>query len=171
MRISVGCDHIMIDLKQKVHSYLAQKGHEVIDQGTYNEERTHYPIYGKRAAGSVAKGESDLAVVVCGSGIGISIAANKVAGVRAVVASATDTVRYARRELNANVLGIGGMVVGWGVIQDMIDAFLDTSYVPTEKNRMCIAKLDAMIQDNGQTSDEHLFDDLLAKWERGEYHC
>jgi sugar-phosphate isomerases, RpiB/LacA/LacB family len=171
MRIAVGCDHVMVELKNRIAEYAASKGHVVQDMGTLNGERTHYPIYGKRVADSVASGQADRGILVCGSGLGISISANKVAGIRAVVGNGIDTVRYARQQLNANVMGVGGMVTGWGVVQDMVDAFLETDYSETEANKRWIEEIDGMVRDNGQMGDVNIFSDLLQKWDRGEYNC
>ncbi len=170
MKIAVGCDHIVTEIKNDVVKYLEKKGIDVIDCGTYDKERTHYPIYGKRVGEKVASKEADYGIVLCGTGVGITNAANKIKGVRCFLTQDVSVVRYARRELNANVLGFGGRVSGMGVIEDLIDAFLETEYEETEERDLQIEKINALIQHDPAAGKTDLFDDLLEKWERGEYH-
>lgn len=170
MRIAVGCDHIVTEIKNEVVKYLQKKGIEVIDCGTYDKERTHYPIYGKRVGEKVALKEADLGIVLCGTGVGITNAANKIKGIRCVLTQDVSVVKYAREVLNANVLGFGGRVSGIGMIEDLIDTFLETEYCPTEERDVYIEKMNQLIQNDPACGKEGLFDDLLEKWDRGEYH-
>ncbi len=170
MKIAVGCDHIVTEIKNEVVKYLEKKGIEVMDCGTYDKERTHYPIYGKRVGEKVALKEADLGIVLCGTGVGITNAVNKIKGIRCVLTQDVSVVRYAREVLNANVLGFGGRVSGMGVIEDLIDAFLETEYAETEERNQMIEKIDHLIQHDPACGKVNLFDDLLEKWERGEYH-
>lgn len=170
MKIAVGCDHIVTEIKNEVVKYLEKKGIEVLDCGTYDKQRTHYPIYGKKVGEKVALKEVDFGIVLCGTGVGITNAANKIKGVRCVLTQDVSVVRYAREVLDANVLGFGGRVSGMGVIEDLIDAFLETSYVPTAERDQNIEKINALIQNDPACGKEDLFDDLLEKWDRGEYH-
>lgn len=170
MKIAVGCDHIVTEIKDEVVKYLMRKGFEVIDCGTYDKTRTHYPIYGKAVGEKVSLKQADYGIVLCGTGVGITNAVNKIKGVRCVLTQDVSVVRYARQELNANVLGFGGRVSGMGVIEDLIDAFLETEYQRSIEKDAQIEKIDALIEFDNACGNVHLFDDLLEKWERGEYH-
>ena len=170
MKIAVGCDHIVTEIKNDVVKYLQKKGIEVIDCGTYDKERTHYPIYGKRVGEKVALKEADLGIVLCGTGVGITNAANKITGIRCVLTQDVSVVKYAREVLNANVLGFGGRVSGIGMIEDLIDTFLETPYCATEETDALIEKMNQLIQNDPACGKDDLFDDLLEKWDRGEYH-
>ena len=170
MKIAIGCDHIVTEIKNEVVQLLKKKGIEVLDCGTYDHARTHYPIYGKRVGEKVALKEADYGIDISGTGIGISNAANKIHGVRCVLARDPKTVKAARKKLDANVLAFGGRVVGMGVIEEMIDAFLETEFAPTAENCRLKQALNAMIPNDPALNQENLFDDLLARWERGEYH-
>ncbi|CQR45935.1 Galactose-6-phosphate isomerase subunit LacB [Paraliobacillus sp. PM-2] len=169
MRISIGCDHIVTDEKNYLVSYLEGKGHEVIDNGTYDKERTHYPIYGKKTAEKVVSGEADLGVVVCGTGVGISVSSNKVKGIRSALVGDVETARYAKETLNANVIAMGGRIVGIGLIENIIDEFLETEYQQSEANDRMIERIDALVMNEEQKNDDHYFDEFLEKWENGGY--
>lgn len=170
MKISIGCDHIVTDIKNHVIKFLEDKGHEVIDNGTYDFERTHYPIYGKKTATKVVNEEADFGIVICGTGVGITISANKVKGTRAALVRDIATAKYAREELNANVIGVGGRIIGIGLIEEIVDTFISTEYKETEENKKLIEAMDKMIEDDSYINDAHLFDDLLDKWDKGYYH-
>lgn len=169
MKISIGCDHIVTDIKNHVVSYLQSKGHEVIDNGTYDNERTHYPIYGKKTAEKVVQGEADLGIVICGTGVGIAVSANKVKGSRTALVGDVETARYAREVLDANVLGMGGRIIGIGLMENIIDVFLETAYKQTDEQEENKAKIDALVEAGQQVQDKQFFDEFLEKWDRGEY--
>ncbi len=120
MIIAIGNDHIVTMQKIEISNMLKDMGYTVIDEGTYDTHRTHYPIYGKKVAEDVADGRADLGIVMCGTGIGISTAADKNEGIRAAMCDDVTSAVYAREQLNANVLGIGGAVVGVHLIQDIV---------------------------------------------------
>ena len=169
MKISIGCDHIVTETKDYLVDYLTEKGHEVIDNGTYDKERTHYPIYGKKTAEKVTAGEADLGIVICGTGVGISISANKVKGIRAALVGDVETARYAKEQLNANVLAMGGRIVGLGVIEEVIETFLETEYKETEENRQLIEKIESIPLNEESLNDEDYFDEFIDKWNKGVY--
>ena len=168
MKISIGCDHIVTDIKNHVVKYLKEKGHEVIDNGTYDYERTHYPIYGKKTAEKVVNNEADIGIVICGTGVGITTSAVKVKGARATLVRDVETARYAKEHLNANILGLGGRICGIGLLENIIDVFLETEYQETEESKELIRKLDSMSSENG-LGDEAYFDEFLEKWNNGGY--
>ncbi len=111
MKVAVGCDHGGFVLKDAVICTLEELGAQVVDMGTYSTESVDYPVYGKKVADAVANGECDLGVVMCGTGIGISIAANKVKGIRAAVVTDEFMAEMTRRHNNANIIALGGRVI------------------------------------------------------------
>ena len=170
MKIAVGCDHIVTDTKNEVVKYLKEKGHEVFDEGTYDFERTHYPIYARRVGVRVLNKEADFGIVICGTGVGISNAASKVPGVRISLVRDVLTARIARKHLNANVLGLGARITGIGLIENIIDEFLAEKYVETEENRELISKIDNFKKEYDEIKHENFFDEFIEKWNQGFYH-
>ena len=128
MRIAVGSDHAGFELKRKVAPLLEGAGHQVVDVGTDSEESTDYPLYAAEAARLVANGEADRAVLVCGSGVGVSIVANKVDGVRAVNAHNPDEAEMSRRHNDANVLALAGRQLADADARAIVERFLDTEF-------------------------------------------
>jgi ribose 5-phosphate isomerase B len=128
MRIAAGFDHAGYPLKETIVAALEAGGHEVVDCGTDSEESVDYPEYAARAAGMVAGGDADLAVLACGSGTGVSIVANKLAGVRAVNARDPDDAEMARRHNDANVLALAGRRLDPAQAQAIIAAFLTAEF-------------------------------------------
>jgi len=128
MKIAFGCDHGGYDLKEDVIEFLKSRGIEILDLGTYSTASVDYPDYGKAVGEAVQSKEADLGIVICGTGIGISLAANKVEGIRAAVVSDTFSARMARMHNNANVLAFGARVVGKGLAIDLVKSWLDTSF-------------------------------------------
>ena len=126
--IAIGSDHGGYALKQVIISHLADRGIEFRDFGTYSEESCDYPDYGEAVGRAVASGECELGIAVCGTGIGISIAANKVHGVRAAACSDCYTAEMCRRHNDANVLALGGRVIGPGLALKIVDIFLSTGF-------------------------------------------
>lgn len=129
MKIALACDHGGYDLKMAIIAHLEKRGIEVMDLGTNNAtDSVNYPEYGEAAALKVANGEADCGILVCGTGIGISLAANKVPGIRCAVVSDTFSARMTKAHNNANMLAMGGRVVGPGLALDIVDAYLDTEF-------------------------------------------
>jgi ribose 5-phosphate isomerase B len=127
-RIVVSSDHADIELRQMIAAHIAQRGWEVVDIGPTTNESTDYPKHGEAAARKVASGDCALGVILCGTGQGIMMAANKVDGVRCGVCSDTFSARMIRQHNNANVLSMGARVVGAGLAIDIANAFLDAEF-------------------------------------------
>lgn len=128
LRIAVASDHAGLILKTAIVAALEERGHEVLDLGTDGTASVDYPDFAHAVAEKVVAGEAPLGVLVCGSGIGMSLSANRHAGVRAVVCSDTFSARMARMHNDANVLCVGERVVGGGLALDILDAFLGASF-------------------------------------------
>ena len=128
MKIAIGNDHVAVDMKLEIKKHLEELGHEVVNYGTDSSERTDYPIYGERVGRAVASGECDVGVLICGTGIGISLAANKVKGVRAAVCSEPYSARLTRQHNNANIIAFGARVVGISVAEMIVDEFLNAEF-------------------------------------------
>ncbi|MDR3276821.1 MAG: ribose 5-phosphate isomerase B [Treponema sp.] len=128
MKIAIGNDHRAFRLKCEIRDYLAGKGHEMIDAGAHDEAGSDYPVYGRAVAELVAQGRAELGIAICGTGAGISIAANKVRGIRAVVCSEPYTARLARQHNNANVLAFGARVIGIDMAKMIVDEWLAASF-------------------------------------------
>jgi len=127
-RIVLSSDHAAIALRQTLAKHIAAKGFEVTDLGPTSPESTHYPKHGEAAARHVASGESDLGIILCGTGQGIMMAANKVKGIRCGVCSDPFSARMIRAHNDANVLSIGARVVGEAVALEVVDAFLEAEF-------------------------------------------
>ena len=112
MKIAMGNDHSAIELKNIIKEFVESKGYEVIDFGTNTPESCDYPVFGEKVGRAVASGEADLGIVICGTGVGISLAANKVKGIRACVCSEPYTAKLSKMHNNSNVLAFGARVVG-----------------------------------------------------------
>ncbi|MDA1193265.1 MAG: ribose 5-phosphate isomerase B [Candidatus Poribacteria bacterium] len=128
MKIAVGSDHAAYELKMAIVKHLKDKGVEVADVGTHSLESTDYPSYGEAVGNLVAKGEVEKGIVVCGTGIGISISANKVPGVRAGLAWNTELARLSRKHNDANVLAMGARFTAVPYALDIVDAWLETDF-------------------------------------------
>lgn len=128
-KIAIGADHGGYELKHLIVEHLRRQGYEVQDFGTHgSEESVDYPDYAQQVARAVAAGEYDLGILICGTGIGMSIAANKIVGVRAAVCGDTYSARMSRLHNNANILCLGGRVLGPGPALDIVDIWLRTEF-------------------------------------------
>lgn len=128
MKIAIGNDHAAVDMKNHISDYLTAKGYEIVNFGTDSTDSCDYPIYGKKVADAVASGECELGILICGTGIGISLAANKVKGIRAAVCSEPYSARLTRQHNDANIIAFGARVVGYGVAEQIVDEFLNAEY-------------------------------------------
>ncbi len=128
MKLAIGNDHCAVALKNEIKAYLEEKGIEVTDVGTGDTGRFDYPISGYRVAKLVASGAVDGGVLICGTGVGISLAANKVRGIRACVCSEPYTARLSKQHNNANIIAFGARVVGPGTAKMIVDEWLNAEY-------------------------------------------
>ena len=132
--IALGSDHGGFDIKQVVIEHLKERGIEYKDFGTYDKNSCDYPIFGKAAAEAVANGECEKGIVICTTGIGISIVANKVKGIRCALCSEPHSARLTREHNDANVLAMGGALIGPDMAIDIVDTFLDTPFSGEERH-------------------------------------
>lgn len=128
MIIAIGNDHAAVDMKFKVKEYLESLGHKVINVGIDREERCNYPDYGEAVGRLVAECEVDCGVLICGTGVGISIAANKIKGVRAAVCSEPVTARLVKEHNNANIIAFGARIVGEETAKEILNAYLNAKF-------------------------------------------
>lgn len=128
MKIGIANDHSAVDMKNEVVAYLESQGHEVVNYGTDSYESTDYPVWGEKVANAVACGEVDRGVAICGTGLGISLAANKVHGIRACVCSEPYTAKYSRLHNNCNVICFGARVIGIELAKMILDEFMNTEF-------------------------------------------
>lgn len=126
--IAIGSDHMGFDLKEDIKSYLAELGIEVLDLGTASRERTDYPLFARQVAQTVVSKEAELGILICGTGIGMAIAANKVRGIRAAACSEPYSAALSRQHNDTNVLTIGARVVGTGLARMIVEAWLNSEY-------------------------------------------
>ena len=128
MKIAVGCDHGGFDHKNAIADHLKQRGFEVVDYGIYENKSVDYPDIASKLCKGILEGEADLGILVCGTGIGMSIAANKFKGIRAAACSEHFSAKYTRLHNNSNVLCLGGRVIGIGTALELADLFVDTEF-------------------------------------------
>lgn len=128
MNIAIACDHSALDLKEEIKALLVSRGMVCEDFGTYTTDSCHYPIFGARAAQAVADGRCDLGIVICGTGIGMSMAANKVKGIRCALCSDTYSAKMTRIHNNSNVLALGARVIGVELAKEIVNAWLDAEF-------------------------------------------
>ncbi len=128
MKIGIGNDHVAVEYKNIIKEYLEEKGYEVVNFGTDSTERFDYPIAGEAVARAVVSGQVDKGILICGTGVGISLSANKVNGIRAVVCSEPYTARLSRQHNNTNILAFGARVVGIELAKMIVDEWLAAEY-------------------------------------------
>ncbi len=128
MKIGFGNDHAGVDMKKEIIEFLESMGHEVVNYGTDEKVSCDYPIYGEKVARAVASGEVDRGILICGTGLGISLAANKVHGIRAVVCSEPATARLSRLHNDANVLAFGARIIGVELAKMIVETWMNTEF-------------------------------------------
>ncbi|MCQ2435764.1 MAG: ribose 5-phosphate isomerase B [Clostridia bacterium] len=128
MKIGIGNDHSAVEMKNQIRKHLESKGYEVVNYGTDSTESSNYPVYGEAVANAVVSGEVDLGVLICGTGVGISLAANKVNGIRACVCSEPYSARLSREHNNSNIIAFGARVIGIEMAKMIVDEWLSAEY-------------------------------------------
>ena len=141
--IALGCDHGGYDLMQEVKAHLDSRGEEYMDFGCHSTEAVDYPIYARKVAKAILEGECERGILICGTGIGISIAANKIPGIRAALCTDCFSAQATREHNDANILALGGRVVGAGLALKIVDTFLDTPFSDEERHKRRIALIEA----------------------------
>lgn len=129
MKIAIGNDHAALNLKWEIADYIKELGHEAVNFGTDTPESCDYPIFGEKVARAVAAGEADCGILICGTGVGISLAANKVKGIRCAVCSEPVTARLVKQHNNANIIAFGARIVGSEVAKEIVKAYLDAEFL------------------------------------------
>jgi ribose 5-phosphate isomerase B len=151
-KIVIGCDHAADELKLLVIKHLEAKGFDVIDVGTHSSESCNYPDYAQAVCKTIQAGTCELGILICGTGIGMSLVANKHMGIRAAVCSDTFSARLTREHNNANVLCFGARVVGMGLALDLVDNFVDTPFSGEERHVKRIELIDAIAKEEASKS-------------------
>lgn len=128
MKIAIGNDHTALEMKNEMKKFLEEKGYEVIDYGTNSTESCDYPVYGEKVGSAVATGEADLGLAICGTGVGISLACNKVKGIRCCVCSEPYTAKLSRMHNDSNVLAFGARVIGVEMAKMITEEWLNAEY-------------------------------------------
>ena len=144
MKISIGCDHGALALKNKMVAHLTKQGYDVKDCGTYTADSCDYPDFAAAAAKAVASGECERGIVLCTTGIGVSIAANKVKGIRCALLSDVMSARLTREHNDTNMMAIGAGVVGEMLALEILDTWLDTEFSHNERHQRRIDKVMAL---------------------------
>lgn len=148
MNIAIGCDHAGFALKGAVMQHLQEKGHVVLDLGTDSSQSCHYPLYAHAVCEKILSGDAELGILICGTGIGMSIVANKHKGIRAACCSDTFSARLTREHNDANVLCFGERVVGLGLALELVDAFVNATYMNNGNHVIRVGMIEK-IEENG----------------------
>jgi len=152
MRIAIGADHAGFDLKQILAAYLRQQGHEVLDKGTDSVEPVDYPDFSEAVGKALLDGEAERGVIICGSGVGASVSANKLPGIRAGLCHDTYSARQGVEHDDMNILVLGARVIGVEVAYDLVDNFLAAKFNGAERHRRRVGKIRALEQRYGKTA-------------------
>jgi ribose 5-phosphate isomerase B len=151
--ICIASDHAAFELKKHLVKHLLKRGHAIIDMGPRNRKSVPYPEYGRKVAESVAKGEVELGILLCGTGIGMSIVANRYEGVRAALVHDSFSARMAKAHNNANILVLGGRVIGTALAEDLVETWLNTKF-EGGRHLERLDMIDAMAEGGGVNGDE-----------------
>jgi RpiB/LacA/LacB family sugar-phosphate isomerase len=144
VRIAVGADHAGFELKEKIAAYLREQGHQVTDVGTYDSRPVDYPDYAEAAAKAVQEGRAERAVLICGSGVGVSVAANKIPGIRAAVCHDTYSAHQGVEHDDMNVLVLGARIIGPELARELVHTFLQAKFTGEERHQRRLAKVKAL---------------------------
>ena len=144
MKIAIGCDHGALALKNKVYAHLTAQGHEVVDFGTHTPDSCDYPDFAGAAAKAVAQGECEKGIVLCTTGIGVSIAANKVKGIRCALLSDLMSARLTREHNDTNMMALGAFITGEALALQIVDTWLTTEFSQGERHARRVAKIAEM---------------------------
>ncbi len=135
MKIAIGNDHSAVEMKQQITDFLKEMGHEVVNHGTDSFDSCDYPLYGEKVGNAVAKKEVDCGILICGTGVGISLAANKVNGVRAVVCSEPYSAKLSKQHNNTNILAFGARVVGIELAKMIVEEWVNAEFMGERHQR------------------------------------
>ena len=152
MRIVVGADHAGFEMKQVLADYLRQRGHEVIDKGTDSQEPVDYPDVAEAVSGVLLAGQAERGVLICGSGVGASVSANKIPGIRAGLCHDTYSARQGVEHDDMNILVLGARVIGVEIARALVDHFLAAQFNSEERHRRRVEKIKALERRNGKTA-------------------
>lgn len=147
MKIAIGNDHVAVELKFHIMKYLQKQGHEVVSFGSDVSESCDYPLYAEKVGKAVVSGEFDKGILICGTGIGISIAANKIKGVRCALCSEPCSAKLTREHNDANILAMGARMIGPVMAESIVDAFLTTDFCGEERHQRRIDLVTKLEQD------------------------
>jgi RpiB/LacA/LacB family sugar-phosphate isomerase len=152
MRIAIGADHAGFDLKQIIAAYLRYHGHEVIDEGTDSDQPVDYPDFAEAVAKTLLTGKAERGLLICGSGVGASVSANKIPGIRAGLCHNTYSARQGVEHDDMNILVLGARVIGVEMARELVDNFLAAKFIGEERHRKRIDKIRALEQRYGKTT-------------------
>ena len=144
MKIGIACDHGAVEFKEIIKAMLSEQGHEINDYGTNSSESCDYPDFAYQCAQSVAQGINERGIVLCGSGIGVSITANKVKGIRCALCSETTSARLNREHNDANMLVMGRRLIGAEAMKDIVNVWLNTPFSQSKRHQRRIEKIAAI---------------------------
>jgi RpiB/LacA/LacB family sugar-phosphate isomerase len=144
MKVAVAGDHAGFSLKEEIVEYLRKSGHEVLDLGTYNTDPVDYPDYAEAVGEAILSGKTERGIIICGSGVGASVAANKIRGIRAGICHDTYSAHQAVEHDNINVLGLGARVIGSAVAQELVNAFVGAQFTGEERHVRRLEKVNRL---------------------------
>lgn len=154
MRIAIGSDHRGFELKRDLAAYLSELGHEVLDTGTHNTEPVDYPDVAQAVGMALLEGRADRGILICGSGVGASVAANKLPGIRAGLCHDTYSAHQGVEHDDMNVLVLGGLVIGTELARELVRAFLGGKFSGEERHRRRLEKVNALERQYGKTKEK-----------------